>query len=142
MAYVGDTGQGATISFSTTSDVGCVRSMDLPDWTMEKVDATCLDTTDFGRFVAGDLTDPGEITLTAVFDATNAIPADGVVETVTVTFPIGTSGNTTNATLVGSGFISRRKLPTLETNQLMELELTFAFDGDTLTPPTYTAEAA
>ena len=140
MAYVGDTGVGMTITLGTTGDVGCVRTATLPEWAMEKIDATCLDSTGFIRYIPGDLTDPGDVTMEAIFAATNNIPEPGTVETITITFPIGDSANTVAATLTGTGFISSVQLPTAAVNELMTLNITFSFDGDT--GPAYTVEAA
>lgn len=140
MAYVGMTGQGATAVLTTTGAVGCVRSINLPEWVQEKIDASCLDTTGFMRYIPGDLTDPGEVQMTVVFDPTIDIPTPGDVDTLTVTFPIGTDGNTTAAVLTGSGFLTNVSQPSMEINGLLEMNLTFAFDGDT--GPTYTVESA
>jgi len=139
MAYVGDTGQGGTLTLETTGAVGCIRNMQLPEWVMEKIEANCLETVGFGRYVPGDLTDPGDIVAEAVFDASLVIPTGGVVETVTVQLPIGDPANTVNATLAGTAFISSSQLPNMATNELMVLGLTISFDGDT--GPTYTPEA-
>lgn len=140
MAYLGDTGQGATLTLDTTGAVGCVRSLQLPEWVMEKIEANCLETVGFGKYVPGDLTDPGEIVAEAVFDASLTPPDPGEVQTVTVEFPIGDSANTTAATLSGTGFITTTALPNMAINELMTLTITIAFDGDT--GPAYTAEAA
>ena len=140
MAYVGDTGQGATLVLATTGTVGCVRSAQLPDWAMEKVDASCLETTEFMRYIPSDLTDPGDIVMEVVFDATIAIPTPGTVEDITVTFPIGDPTNTVPATLTGSGFISNTGMPNMAIGELMMLTITFSFDGDT--GPAYSVEAA
>lgn len=140
MAYVGMTGQGATVVLSTTGDVGCIRSIELPEWAQEKIDASCLDTTGFKRFIAGDLTDPGQVELTAVFDPSINIPTPGVAEDITITFPIGDPANATNATLTGSGFVMSVSQPSLQIDELLELSLTFCFDGDT--GPAYSPEAA
>ena len=140
MAYIGNTGQGATLTLATTGAVGCVRSMQLPDWTVEKIDASCLDTTGYMRYISGDLIDPGDVEVVAVFDAAIDIPTPGVVEDITIDFPIGVDTNTTPAQLTGSGFISVSGLPNLAINELMELRLTVSFDGDT--GPAFTKEAA
>ena len=140
MAYVGDTGVGMTITLATTGAVGCVRTATLPEWVMEKIDATCLDSAGFIRYIPGDLTDPGDVTMEAIFEATLDIPAPGVVEDITITFPIGDDTNTVPATLTGSGFLASTQLPTAAVNELMTLNLTFSFDGDT--GPAYTIEAA
>jgi hypothetical protein len=140
MAYLGDTGQGATLVFETSSALGRIRSMQLPDWVMEAIEATGLEDTGFGKKIPGDLTDAGEASITAVFDATEAIATPGTVETLTVTFPIGTAGNTTAATMAGTGFISTVGLPNMITGELMELTYTFTYDGDT--GPAFTVESA
>ena len=140
MAYVGMTGQGATVSLSSTGAVGCIRSINLPEWAQEKIDASCLDTTGFKRFIAGDLTDPGQVEMTAVFDPSIAMPVPGVDEDITITLPIGDPANATNATLTGSGFIMSVSQPSMEIDNLLELSITFCFDGGT--GPAYSPEAA
>lgn len=140
MTYVGMTGQGATAILSTTGAVGCIRSIKLPEWAQEKIDASCLDTVGFKRFIAGDLTDPGQVELTAVFDASLGMPLPGVDEDITVTLPIGDPDNTTNATLTGSGFVMSVSQPSMEIDNLLEISLTFCFDG--ATGPAYSPEAA
>lgn len=140
MAYVGMTGQGATVSLSTTGAVGCIRSINLPEWAQEKIDASCLDTTGFKRYIAGDLTDPGQVEMTAVFDPSIAMPVPGVDEDITITLPIGDPANGTAATLTGSGFIMSVGQPSMEIDNLLELSITFCFDGGT--GPAYSPEAA
>lgn len=142
MAYIGMTGQGATAVLSTTGAVGCVRSIQLPEWTQEKIDASCLSTTGFKQYIPGDLTEPGEVSMVMVFDPEIAVPTPGVIEDLLVTFPLGTPTNTTAATLSGSGFLSSVGQPNMTIDGLLELNLTFCFDGDAATPPTFTVEAA
>lgn len=137
--YVGDTGQGATVVFETTGLVGCPRSLQLPEWVMEAIEATCLADTGFTKKIPGDITDAGESAIVAVFDASLVLPVNGVVETFTITFPIGNPSNTVAATLAGTGFLSTVGLPNMATNELMELNLTFTFDGDT--GPAFTIES-
>ena len=149
MAYVGMTGQGTTAVLTTAQLAGCVRSIALPNLSQEKIDASCLDTTGFTRYIPGDLTEVGECQLTHVFDPTydwaafgdaNDEPLVGKIDTLTVTFPIGTDGNTTNAVFAGSGFVMSYDLPDLSLNQLAEVTVNFCFDGDT--GPTWTPESA
>lgn len=136
-----DTGLGATLTLATTGAVGAVRSMTLPEFTREKIDTTELATEDFMTYIPGDLDAPGEITAEIIFDAENDdIVAGGVPETMTITFPITNSTNTTNATLTGTGFVTGWKMPDLAVNELQVATLTIAFDG--LTGPAFTAEAA
>jgi len=134
------TGQGTTAVLTTNAITGCVRSLTLPELTQDKIDASCLDTTGFMKYIPGDLTDPGECQLEIIFDPTFDFDAIvGVVDTLTITFAIGDPTNTTNATLIGTGFITNYSLPDLSTNNLAVVNVTFAFDGDT--GPAFTVES-
>lgn len=140
MPYQGMTGQGTTAVLTTNAITGCVRSLTLPELTQDKIDASCLDTTGFMKYIPGDLTDPGECTLEIIFDPTFDFDAIvGVIDTLTITFGLGTSTNTTNATLIGTGFITNYGLPDLSTNNLAVVNVTFAFDG--ATGPAFTVES-
>lgn len=140
MAYLGDTGQGAALTLGTTGAVGAVRSIKMPTWAMEKIDASDLTTTSFRKYVPGDLTDPGDITVEVIFNATIAIPTPGTVETVTLTLPIGQSANADAGDLSGTAFITSVDMPNLAINELMTMTLVVSFDGDT--GPTWDTESA
>lgn len=140
MTYAGMTGQGTTAVLTTNAITGCVRSLTLPELTQDKIDASCLDTTGFMRYISGDLTDPGEVQMEIIFDPT--FDFDGIIgvsDTLTITFALGTSTNTTQATLIGTGFITNYSLPDLSTNNLAVCNVTFAFDG--VTGPAFTPES-
>lgn len=135
-----DTGHGATISLPGLGFTGCIRSIGLPEWVMEKIDASCLDSVDFFEYVFADLSDAGDVTMTVAFDPEVALPAMGKTDTLTITWPISNPANNTAATLVGSGAITSLTLPTLETNTLQEMTIVFSFDGQGQAP-TFTPEA-
>lgn len=140
MAYQGMTGQGTTAVLTGGAIVGCVRSLTLPELSQDKIDSSCLDTTGFMKYIAGDLTDPGEVSMEIIFDPSFDFSAlVGAVDTLTVTFPIGDPASTTNATLAGTGFVTSYNLPDLSTNTLAVVNVTFSFDGDT--GPAFTPEA-
>ena len=137
----GDTGNGATLVLATTGAVGDIQSMTLPEWTLDAIEDSHLGTTNFKTFIASDLADPGQLTATIVSSSTVAFAAPtGVAETVTVTWPIGTSGNTVAATFIGTGFITSKKLPDLANGALQVRTLTVKYNGQT--EPAYTVEAA
>ena len=141
MAFVGDTGQGGTASLSVSGVIGvCYRSIQLPNWTMEKVDASCISTEGFMRYIPADVIDPGDIQLEAIFDAADQDVSSviGEVQEITITFPKTIETSTAGATLIGTGFVSANQLPSMALNELMVLSLTFSFDGDE--GPTYTPE--
>lgn len=136
-----DTGQGATLTLATTGSVGTIRSLTLPDITIDTLEDSDLSTTGFKTYVKTDLAEPGTIQAEILWDATsNSLPTLGTPETVTVTFPIHTSSNTTNATFAGTGFISGIKMPDMQIGELQVATLTIQLDGKT--DPAFTAEAS
>lgn len=137
--YIGDTGQGATIVIIDASDstiepcMGCPRSIQLPELTMEAIDTTCLDDTGFMRRIPADVSDPGVIEATFIYDAAKTGPTqlfvDGQQLLVQINFPLSRSTTTTPATLIATGFVSSLGLPSMETSTLMELTLSIQLDG-------------
>lgn len=134
----GTTGQGTTVALTNDGTVACVRSLTLPTWSMDSIDASCLADTGFTKKIAADLTDAGTVQVTAVFplDGSPYAP-DGDQDTITITFP-APAGHSAGS-LSGSGFISEVTLPSVEVGGLLEQTFTFTFDG--ATGPTWTAAA-
>lgn len=141
--YLGDTGQGAVIVLKDNSAcsgtdpkicIGCPRSIQLPELTMEAIDTTCLDDTGFMRRIPADVADPGTIEATFIFDAgqtgPNALFADGEQLCISIVFPPSRDATSTPATFNGTGFVSSLGLPSMESSTLMELTLTIQMDGD------------
>jgi hypothetical protein len=134
----GSTGQGTTVAFTTAGAISCVRSITLPEWSMETIDAACLNDVGFAKKIAGDLVDAGTVELTVVFELTDApYTPDGVQDTITVTFP---SAGATGGVLTGTGYITSCTLPSVEINGLLEQTIVFTFDAET--GPTWTAGTA
>ena len=148
MAIEGATGQSTTVSFSGLGAIACVRSISLPEFSLESVDASCLDggasgnsppgtnvIAEFTKKIPGQLVDAGEVQITMVYALTDSpnIP-NGLQDSITITLP---SAGTTGATLSGTGFVSSCQMPSVELNGLLEQTITFVFDGET--GPTYTA---
>ena len=143
-----DTGSGATLGLSVSMGAGTianVRSLTLPTFMVEDIETSILATTNFKTFVASDLTDAGEIVAEILFDPTQAtataLPARSVAEVVTVTWPIHTSGNTTNATFVADGYIKSVDLPNMSVGELQVSTVTIKLNGED-TEPAFSAEAA
>lgn len=135
-----DTGNGATLTLSSTGSLGVVRSMTLPEFTIPDVEDSALTTAGFVTYIAGDLAEGGEMTVEYIFDASaDDIPSFGTAETATVTFPIHTSGNTNNATFVATGYVKGWKMPDMANNELQVANMTFKIDGKT--DPAFTAES-
>ena len=123
----GQTGQGSTVTIA--SAVGCVRSVTLPTFSMDSIDASCLSDTGFMKKISADLSDAGEVQIVAAYGGASQ-ELTGTQETITITFGDGGS-------LSGTGFISAVDHGSLETGGLMETTTTFTFDGDT--GPAYSA---
>lgn len=144
------TGEGATISFSNSNTAAldsktyCVRSLSLPSFDRDKIDVSCLDSTSFKEYIPSYLTEPGELSVTARFDGNDLneltdIGYQGASSSeFTCTLDFGLlEGETTAATIVGSGFISSVSFSEMNGTSLVELNITFCFDGRV--GPTYTA---
>lgn len=137
-----DTGTGATFSLSVSNQSSAIRSITMPEFAVEDIETTHLGTTNFKTYIPSDLTEPGEITIEYLFDATSdAIIARGADEIVTVTWPIHTTGNTTNATFVADGYVRSIKLPDFAVGELQIATLVFKLNGAD-TEPAFTAESA
>ena len=133
----GSTGQGTSVAFTTAGAVACLRSLTLPEWSMEEIESSCLSDTGFGKKIVGDLVDAGNVSMTMVFELTDSpMTPDGVNDTLTITFPTPPAGST-GATLSGTGFISSCTLPEVTIGGLLEQTVVFTFDGET--GPTWTA---
>ena len=130
----GTTGQGTTVSLTTGGSVACVRSITMPSFSIDAIDASCLSDTGFMKKISADLVDGGTVQVTAVFPLGGDIATvNGDQDTITVTLPDG-------GALSGSGFVSEATLPSVEIGGLLESTLTFTFDG--MTGPTYSAGSA
>ncbi len=136
MAIEGYHAQGTTVTLTTGGAVGCVRSVSLPEFSLEAIDASCLEDSvgGFMKKLSGGLIDAGEVQVTYVSVGAPDVP-DGSQDTLTIVVPavVAASSNGTQAgyTITGTGFISSASGGSLEINGLMENSLTFVFDGDT-----------
>lgn len=144
------TGEGATISFSNAFTAGlnsktyCVRSISMPSFDRDKIDVSCLDSSGFKEYIPSYLSEPGELGITVRFDGNDMHELtdigyqgpSGTEMTCTLDFGL-LDGETTAATLVGSGFIQNVSFSELNGTSLLELSISFCFDGRI--DPTYTA---
>lgn len=143
-----DTGAGATISFSGTTFAVKVRSMQLPEWMVEDLEKSTLDTTSYKEYVPSDLVEPGEVSVTCLMPTSIDLPtiAATVTETCTITFPLRkvastttTSNETTAANIAASGYFKSFSFPQLQLGTLQEATFVFKFDGGT--GPTFSKSA-
>ena len=143
-----DTGAGATVTFSGTSFAAKIKNAQLPQWMIDDLEKSTLDTTGYKEYVPSDLVEPGEVQITALFPTSFTIPtvAATVTETCTITFPLRkvastttTSNETTAANIAGSGYFKSFNFPNLQLGTLQECTFIFKYDG--VTGPTFTASA-
>jgi hypothetical protein len=133
-----DTGHGGTITFGTSSRALNWLTIDAGERSRPAIDITHLASTT-PTYMAGDLEEPGEITLTFQFDPAGTAgwyATSTAAETVTITWPVA-PGGTTAATYAGTGLVTRVKFPTLQTNQVQTGEMSVKWSGGT--PPAWTA---
>jgi hypothetical protein len=133
-----DTGHGGTITFGTSSRAFNWLTIDAGERSRPAVDITHLASTT-PTYMAGDLEEPGEITLTFQFDPAGTAgwyATSTATETVTITWPVA-PGGTTAANYAGTGLVTRVKFPTLQTNQVQIGEISVKWSGGT--PPAWTA---
>ena len=136
MALIGDTGNGATATFGTSTLSLAVVGMKIGEQTIDMLDVSTLATTSDQEMISSDLKKTQDVTLDVLFVATATAPVVGAApETMTITFPLFT-GTTVAATLAGTAQFISFKLPDLANGQLMMSQVKWKYNGDT--GPTYT----
>lgn len=136
-----DTGNGATISFSSSGVSYNYTGIDLGSESVTKIDKSHLLTVGNMRSMPGDLEDPGEVVVSFQFDNASAQPELRTIDTMTVTAPLAvreSDGQVQNtpATWAGTGFVMNVKKPNMQNNTLQDGQFTWAWDG--ATGPTFT----
>lgn len=134
LVQVQDTGNGAAITFSSTTFAVPIKSISGTKWEIEKLNVSALSTTDFHKHIAGDLKTAEDVTYEFYWDTGKDMPTiGGASETITVTFPLrsGAGGEGTAATLAGTGFIKAIEFPQLANGEVQMGKVTVCFDGAT-----------
>jgi hypothetical protein len=145
MALTGDTGNGATLSlaiFNGTTAITAsldVISISPGEITVASVDVSTLGTSGIMEKIPSDLADVGESTATFKWLTSGAKPTlPSAAGTFAITFPLR-SGESTAATMTGTGFLTRLKAPDFANGELQVGEISWQWDGDV--GPTLTASA-
>lgn len=140
MALVGDTGQGATLTFATSSLSLLIASIKMGEESIDMLPVNLLASTGFEKLKASDLKKVGEITVMCVHNTTLDLPTiGGAPETMTISSPLRT-GEATAANYAGTGVFKARKLPDMELGAIQMFEFKIQYDGDT--GPAYTKAVA
>lgn len=151
MALVGDTGNGATLTFAANMGFGTATtamvctSITPGGYQRAGVDVSDLATSNIEESIPTDLAKPKTgkakykfLTLPTTAQASIFDPTSAAAGSTVITWPMRT-GETTAANYTGTAFIVDVTLPTLENGVLQEGEIEFQYDGDT--GPTFTKAA-
>jgi len=137
MALTGDTGNGATLTlalFNGTTAITAslsVISITPGAMTVSPVDVSTLATSGYMESIPGDLASIAESTATFKWLTSATIPTlPSATGTCTLTLPLR-SGETTAATMTGTGFITTLQAPVMENGTLQVGTIGWQFDGDT-----------
>lgn len=128
-------GNSATITFGTSTFTPIVVSIDGLEETLEALQDSDLSTTNTHTYVAADLRELAPLSATIRWEQNDLPPIAGVSETITITYA-RESGESTPATLAGTGFLTSRRSPDLANDTIAEGTITIQYDGKTA--PTYT----
>jgi hypothetical protein len=85
------------------------------------------------KFVAGDRVDHGAISMEVEFDPDTfgtVLDLDNATQAAILTFPKVLPGDTSGATLSGSGVLRLRSFETTEAGQIIKGSVEFQFDGN------------
>jgi len=124
-----DVGTATTVVFATSAFEAHITGANWSGIKRDPIDTTHFGTTSARTFIPGDLYDAGELQLDLAFDPKETPPYGGAVETVTVTFPDG-------STWAASGFMTDFG-NTVQVEEKMTASATIKFTG----PITITAAA-
>ena len=132
------TGNGTTIAFGTSGFTANIYSIGGSTQTREALETTYLGTSGFKEFIPDSLVDGGETEIEFEWNPSFSTfpPISAAAETITITFPLA-SGQITNATLAGTGFLTAATSGTATNGEIMRGTATIKWDGNT--GPTYTA---
>ena len=132
------TGNGTTIAFATSGFSANVYSIGGTTQTRDSLETSHLGTSGVKEFMPDALIDGGESEIEFEWNPSFSTfpPINAAAETISITFPLA-SGQSTNATLAGTGFLTSATSGSAVNGEIMRGSATIKWDG--LTGPTYTA---
>ncbi len=139
MALKNYASQGASVSFGTSALTGKITSISQVEQSREALDITDLSVSANNPklYMPADIYEPGTFDIEFLYAADQGLPdITAVAETITITWPKATSAGAA-ATFAGSGFIQSRSTAAASVGEIMKINCTVQFDGET--EPTYTA---
>ena len=136
MAIGIDTGHAATLTFGTQGWTGSIIKIGGHTDSRAIIPTTNLSTTGFHTSIPGDLNSLEAFTVTCYFAGIDLPDNTVVAESVTITDPTRATASTP-ATVIGTGYVTRRKFHDRSTDEMMIAEFDVVWDGGT--GPTVTA---
>lgn len=129
MAITGNTGNGATVTFSTPTFSASIDPISITQGAVQlaAIDTSTLSTEGIAEMIPSDLATVGTSSATFKWVAGSGMPTfPSEAGTITVTYPedIGTA-------LAGTAFITSYTPPTLENGVLMVGTIEWQYDGET-----------
>jgi hypothetical protein len=128
-----DTGNGVVLALGTSNWTLDVVSIAVGGQTLEMLDDSDLSTTGYTEKLAADLVDAGSFSAVCRFnqsDANGFISPVTTAETATITFGL-LSGEMVAANLSGTGNVTGGGDINIANNEIMNVTLTFTWDGRT-----------
>lgn len=127
-------GNGTTLTFSS-GGVGYIVSIDPEEESIVAIPDDAINTTNTHQVIPGKLTTVGEMSGVSIFNPDD-VPALKTVVNATLTY-VPRTGQTNGAVRAGSGFLTKRKVTSIENDVRVLLNWSFQWDGKT--GPSYTA---
>lgn len=126
-----DVGTGSTVVFGTsTLFTPKITSIKLGAETVPVIDITNMGTTGYREKMQGDLKEPLAVTIETDYNPSLASILGTAAQTVTITFPIPSSGSS-GATIAGTAFLSSEKDADIPLEDKMTASYVIQFDGFT-----------
>ena len=128
-----DTGNGAVVSFGTTSFTADIVTIGGLEVSKDVIEITDLSHTGHKRFIANDLAEIGEVTITAYSDC--KLPdiahdyAAAIDEVITITYPTKPGGSSAGTVVFGGRPISV-KASDAEMGEIMTVEMVIKGTGN------------
>ena len=156
---IADTGNGASLTFSTFTQSFAIESITVGSQSVEPLEISTLGTTGHKRYIPTDLLETPEGSAVVLFDqkeglsgaqTTQVLPAPGTTALVTITFPkqVATVAASNQANFAGTCFITSIEYPELVNDTVMKATINWKLDGGGNSPatvatnvPTFTKEA-
>jgi hypothetical protein len=134
-----DTGQGASIAFTTASTFA-PKVLEIPSLKRsgDEINGSHLGTSGDEEFIPGDLIKNDELAIPILWNTNDTLPAINSVDTLTITWALRTA-EATAANIAGTCIIKGIEYANQKLGELQMGSITVKFDG--YTGPTYTKGA-